>query len=398
MEAKKTQKVMLVGPRSTSDVVSGMRIGFDLLIAGFEALKLPHVVVNRSTGMEEKIVGTLTVRSLMANFYLFFIYWFNLFTVGTVYMTIGTSRFGFIRDAIMIWSAWLLGKRIVLHLKGGGFLKFHQESSPKIQSLLKITFARVDTIIVLGNLLIDQFSFVPGISKKLQVVPNGLPKELQNNSIKPKKLSEMASIKLLYLSNMIPTKGYLDVLEACKLLKERQIPVTCDFCGSFVRTVNDEDNSFSEEQFHKLVAQLELDSVVKYHGTVRGSMKQEFLQQANLFLLPTFYPWEGQPISIIEALAFGIPVISTRYRGIPEQVINEYNGYLVSARNPLEIANAVETLWRNPQQYEEFSKNSLKHFKENFTQEAHLNRLMSILVGNENEENGFPQINLTGDI
>lgn len=386
------KKVMLVGPRTTSDVVSGMRIGFDLLIAGFEELKLPHVVVNRSTGMEDKVVGTLTLRSVFANLYLFLIYWIKLFSVDTVYMTIGTSRFGFLRDAIMIWSAYLLGKRNILHLKGGGFSNFYESSSSRMQWLLQKTFARVDIIIVLGNLLVDQFSFVPGISDKLQIVPNGLPKELQNSVTKAKNLSSSTSIQLLYLSNMIPTKGYLDILEACRLLKERQIPVTCNFCGSFVRTVNEGEASYSEEQFYKLVAQNELGDIVKYHGTVRGHIKQQFLQHAHLFLLPTYYSWEGQPISIIEALAFSTPVISTRYRGIPEQVIDEYNGYLISPRNPKEIADAVEKLWLNPSRYEIFSKNALTHFRENFTQEAHLNRLIPILIGDTSKKFDFQKL------
>ncbi len=389
---QKVERVMLVGPRSTSNVVSGMRIGFDLLIAGFEERKLPHVIVNRSMGMSDKVVGTLTLRSIFANIYLFLFYWINLFAVDTVYMTIGTSRFGFLRDAVMIWSACLLGKRNILHLKGGGFLNFYQECPSMMQWLLKVTFARVDTIIVLGNLLVDQFSFVPGITEKLQVVPNGLPKELQNNDGRSKSLSDSATIKLLYLSNMIPSKGYLHILEACRLLQKRGVPVTCDFCGSFVRTVNDGENSYSEQDFHKLIAKYNLGDMVKYHGTVRGNKKQQFFQEAHLFLLPTSYPWEGQPISIIEALAFGVPVISTEYRGIPEQVINRYNGYLVSANNPLEIVNAIEYLWQNPHEYEELSKNALKHFEENFTQEAHLKRLIPILIGNSNEKYNIPKI------
>lgn len=381
----KNRRVMLVGPRSTTEVVSGMRIGFDLLISGLEELQLPHVIINRSLGMSDKIVGTFTVRSIVASLYLFLVYWFTLFRVNTVYITIGISRSGFIRDALMIWSAWILRKRTILHLKGGGFLSLYESSSPRMKWLLEHTFARASIIIVLGNLLVDQFSFVPGISEKLRIVPNGLPKEIQNNSAKPKSLIKSTSIRLLYLSNMIPTKGYLDVLEACRLLKERQIPISCDFCGSFLRTINEGEKHYSEEHFHRLTKQYGLEEIVEFHGNVRGNAKQQLLQRDHLFILPTYYSWEGQPISIIEALALGTPIISTRYRGIPEQVIDAYNGYLIAPKEPAEIADVIEKLWRDPAKYEELSKNALTHFTENFTQEAHLNRLIPILYGTKAE-------------
>ena len=166
-------RVMLVGPRSTSELISGMRIGFDLLVAGFEERQLPHVVVDRSLGMAGKKVGTLTFRSVLANVYLFLSYWVNLLSVSSVYITIATSRFGFLRDAIMIWSAWIFRKRMVLHLKGGGFLNFYAESHSLLKRLIRQTFAKAHIIIVLGELLVDQFEFVPGISEKLRVVPNG---------------------------------------------------------------------------------------------------------------------------------------------------------------------------------------------------------------------------------
>jgi glycosyltransferase involved in cell wall biosynthesis len=99
--------------------------------------------------------------------------------------------------------------------------------------------------------------------------------------------------------------------------------------------------------------------------------------------LPTAYPWEGQPISIVEALAYGLPVIATRYRGIPEQVIDGYNGFLLEEKSPHLIADAVETLWKNPTLYEQFNKNAIEHYQKNFTRDAHLNRLIPVIFGED---------------
>jgi glycosyltransferase involved in cell wall biosynthesis len=184
---------------------------------------------------------------------------------------------------------------------------------------------------------------------------------------------------------MIPSKGYLEVLEACYILYvQRGIPIQCDFCGAFLATVNDSIEISpveAEAAFRHLVDGKGLAEVVHYHGTVRGARKREILQEANIFILPTLYPWEGQPISIIEALAYGLPVIATRYRGIPEQVIDGRNGFLLEEKSPQAIADAVEKLWRDPMLYQQFSQHAVQHYRQNFTREAHLNRLIPVILG-----------------
>ena len=86
------------------------------------------------------------------------------------------------------------------------------------------------------------------------------------------------------------------------------------------------------------------------------------LSMAHVLILPTNYPWEGQPVSIIEALSFGLPVISTNYRSIPEQIIDHYNGYLIEYHNPDQIANAVYELVSEPDKYRQMSSECVNSF------------------------------------
>ena len=86
-------------------------------------------------------------------------------------------------------------------------------------------------------------------------------------------------------------------------------------------------------------------------------------------------------MSIIEALSYSTPVISTDYKSIPEQVIDGFNGYLVEFGKPEQIAEAVMKLHSNPEIYEAMRKNSRKHFEEHFTRKAHLKRLLPIISG-----------------
>lgn len=380
-------KVMLVGPRSTKEFTYGMSIGFDLLISGFEEKNLPHVVIDRSQGMAGRKIGAFSLGGIIATTSMLYLFLINLPQTSIIYLTIGTSRAGFLRDMIMIWAGWLFRKRIVLHLKGGGFWSFYKANPAWLKFLLRHTIARANSIIVLGNLLKDQFQFVPDVGTKLKVVPNGLPSELQDVTQTRQIDANSDSIRLLYLSNMIPAKGYLDVLGACYILRnERGIPIQCDFCGAFLTTINDKveiSPAEAETAFRHLVDEKGLTNIVHYHGTVRGERKREILQDASIFILPTAYPWEGQPISIIEALAYGLPVIATRYRGIPEQVIDGFNGFLLEEKSPEAIANAVEKLWRDPSLYKKFSQNAIQHYQQNFTREAHLNQLIPTVLGKD---------------
>lgn len=382
---------MLIGPKSTKALTYGMSIGFDLLISGFEERQLPHIVIDRSQGMVGRKVGVFTLGGILATISMLGNVILNLRKVMVIYLTIGTSKAGFFRDMIMIWLAWFSRKRIVLHLKGGGFQKFYEESSNSLRFLMRRTISKANTIVVLGDLLKEQFFFVPDITSKLVVVPNGLPSELKNNRQESKTIRRAVHLNLLYLSNMIPSKGYLDLLEACHILyKEKQIPIHCDFCGAFLTTVNDFSEispQQAEAAFKRLIENKGLENIVSYHGTVRGEEKKRILQNANVFILPTAYPWEGQPISIIEALAYGLPVISTRYRGIPEQVKDDFNGVLLEEKSPQAIADAVEKLWQNPSLYEQYSQNAISHFQQHFTREAHLSRLIPVILGHKDALN-----------
>ena len=79
----------------------------------------------------------------------------------------------------------------------------------------------------------------------------------------------------------------------------------CDFCGEFMDTVasdgTHESADAAQARFRRTIGEWGLDSYAEYHGVVRGAHKIEFLRRAHVFVLPTWYPWEGQPMSIIEA-------------------------------------------------------------------------------------------------
>lgn len=379
------ETVLLCGNRS-GERVSGLTVAFDMLVSGYERNDVPHVIVDKGAIGTATQVGALDLGRAVKTLSVVFRFWAALPKVTTVYNTLAPTRWGFLRDACMIWPSRLLRRRVVLHLFGGGYGAFYAQQPRWLQRCIRSTLSNAAAIVVEGQLLREQFSFIEDVDEKVHVVPNGLPTGLDPRGVQPKSVpasDRNEPVRLLYMSNMIASKGYLDVLEACRHLRDSwDRPFQCDFCGAFMQTASDERIVTAAEarsHFEHFLDEHDLRSVVRYHGVVRDAEKEALLREAHLFLLPSTYPWEGQPFSIIEALAFATPVISTRYRGIPEQVVDGHNGRFVEPGDARGLAEVIRTAVSDPASYGELSRNAVAHYRQHFTQDVHLERLMAII-------------------
>ncbi|MFK7983843.1 MAG: glycosyltransferase family 4 protein [Saprospiraceae bacterium] len=392
---KKSGKYLLVGA-TTKSSLTGLTIAFDLLVQGFIDRGIPHRVVDIDTWGAPKNYGKLGIYRVLTTLGVLLSYYWKSIGTNTVYLLMATSLFGFLRNMLMIWPSHLLGHRIILHLHGAGFENFYGKQSGWLQKFIISTFSKAETIIVLSEGIGKQFNLIKDKGTVIKVVYNSVPYEPNISDINQKTITKNGQFRLLFLSNLIKSKGYLELLEACKILyHDYKIPIECDFCGKFIHTILTEDEvRHPEEQFLQLISDWKLDEVVRYRGIVSGKEKITLLNQAHLFLLPTVYPWEGQPISILEALSFGVPVISTNYRSIPDQVVHGQHGILLNGNNPLDIANAVQQIWQNPNKYKHWSLQARQHFIANFTQEKHLNTIIPIICGKndwvKNDANSKP--------
>ena len=105
-----------------------------------------------------------------------------------------------------------------------------------------------------------------------------------------------------------------------------------------------------------------------------GDLKKKFFSEADVFLFPPREP-EGHPWVIIEALAAGLPIISTNQGAIIESVQNSKNGFIVNIRQPAEIAEKIEFLKANHDIREKMGKESRHIYEQNFTEEIMINNL-----------------------
>lgn len=366
-------------------MITGLSVAFETLLGGLSDNLINYHVLDAGEGTSKKANGVFTIKRVFYVFLLILKFVWYLPRYKVIYMTMGDSKLGFMRDFFIINLSFLFKRRIVLHLHGGGYKDFYLNSSPWLQAIIRTTLTRANTIIVLGEMLRDQFSFLECDKKnKIKVVANGLPYQLSVPRPVKTLPNQKDVIRLVYLSNMIGSKGYLKLIEACRILKGRgDINFTCEFAGEFVNTHGEGDNldvDNAYDYFVQLIKTYKLDNIIKYHGVVTGKEKHELLSKGHIFILPTEYSGEGQPISIIEALSYAMPVISTKYRGIPEQIEDGINGVLLEENQPIKLANAIESLLKTPAEYEKMSANALNTFNNKFTRDKYINRLIPVIL------------------
>lgn len=383
---RRTVLIGLLPPPAT-----GQSVSFGMLVNAFETLSLPHRVVDISPKNLSRMDGRFSF-GRGASFATPFLQVARLLLGRrrqNVYLLIAQSWAGFMRDFVFITLAALGRHRLVVHLKGGNYSHFYARQSRFRQRLIRFALSRTDAILVLASCFRELFSFVPGYEQKVRVVLNGLPlpEDLLPTEAKrlPTPPTPESPLRILFLSNLIDSKGYLELLEAVRILvNERGLAISCTFCGDFMLASETTRYASVDEarvDFLARVVHADLENVVTWTGSISDEDKLAQLREAHFFVLPTWYSNEGQPVSIIEALASGCCVISTRYRSIPEMLEDGRAGVLLERGIADEIAAAIESFVGDPTAYEQLSHEALAQYRNRFRQTTHLARIMPLILG-----------------
>jgi glycosyltransferase involved in cell wall biosynthesis len=145
------------------------------------------------------------------------------------------------------------------------------------------------------------------------------------------------TVNVLYLALVSREKGVFDAVESIAQANE-------NFPLRFRLTVIGGFASKTEEaELQELIRQRRLETDVEILGFVSAERKFQALRDADIFCFPTYYSAEGQPANLIEALAFGLPIVATRWRAIPEMVPPDYPG-LVDPKSPAQLAAALRRI------------------------------------------------------
>jgi len=190
------------------------------------------------------------------------------------------------------------------------------------------------------------------------------------------------TFRLLYLSLCYRDKGLFDAIDAvaeinARLQSKRSAArVQLDVAGKFY--LSDEEAEFTER-----LGQAELNDMhgplVIYHGFADEPKKRDLFALADAFVLASYYEFEAHPVSLVEAMAHGLPIIVTRWRILPELFPAGYEG-LVDTKSPLQIADRLEGFLGRTDE-----AGLRDRFLQHFTRKAFGEKIRTALLALENE-------------
>ena len=284
-----------------------------------------------------------------------------------VYLPIA-QNIAYLRDGMFIVVAGLLSKaKIAIHLHGSCFREFYDHTNWFMRKFVDFTMKQVDTAIVLGNCLKYIFD---GWVEDVQVVSNGTP---FNPMLGDKFQRNRNTLTISYLSNLSKSKGVFDTIKAAKIVADKHPNVRFKFAGPWAMQEKE-----TKECAFKFIRENHLENRIEFIGRILGDEKEKFLVNTDIFVFPSWY--EGQGIVIIEAMAAGCPVISTKNAGgaIPETVINGKTGILVEKKNPKAVAEAIIKLIENPQLRVKMARAGRKRYEQYYTQEKNIENMIRV--------------------
>jgi glycosyltransferase involved in cell wall biosynthesis len=276
-----------------------------------------------------------------------------------IYMPVATTTLGFLRDCLFLASARIFRRRIVIQLHGGGLDLLYAEANAALRWLMRFCLGHATRAIVLGECFRqDLVGLLP--LQRIRVVPVGIAPGIWEAAKKVAGGRKTGKKQILYLGMLVESKGFWDLIRAVPYVLQETKDIEFRFVG---------DTSLPEVQAaREWVREHSLDDYVKFLGPKWGEEKTQVLLEADIFAFPTWYPLEGQPAVVLEAMAAGLPIITTRHATIPD-MLGEEGALYVRQQDPKDIAEKLCLLLRSEDVRRKMGLTNQERFKQCYTLE-----------------------------
>lgn len=324
--------------------------------------------VNLSTSRSIDEIGKKSIKKYIRFFGAYFITLWKLLThrYSLCYLAITCHGAGFLKDAPFVLLCKLFGRKIVIHQHNKGMSKCVERAPYKW--LLPAVY-RGTTVILLSWYL---YPDIEKVVKKEQVVicPNGIPEIFTEE---PHFTRNNPVPRLLFLSNLIESKGVYVLLDACKILKEKGYKFCCNFVGG-------ESKQITKEIFEKEVEKRGLGEAVIYQGPQYGREKEAYFESADIFVFPTYYNNECFPLVLLEAMQYKLPIVTTNEGGIPDVVQTGVNGIVCKRKDAVSLSAAIEELLTDKEKHTTLGNKGYERYKASYTLRCFENNITEILL------------------
>jgi glycosyltransferase involved in cell wall biosynthesis len=229
------------------------------------------------------------------------------------------------RKMMIARLAALHGVPVILHCHGGGFRRYWGRISLVERRLIRQMLRRAQRIVVLGADWGDFYASIGAPRDRIEVLPNpvAVPKRVPART-------QSGRVRLVHLASLSRDKGSFDLLEALSRLPQRiktQMHVVAAGTGAV-------------EELRAAALRLGLQEILEVRNWIEADERDQLLACSDVFVLPSYY--EGLPMSLLEAMAWGLAPICTPIGSIPEYIEDGVNGLLVRPGDVEELAEKIE--------------------------------------------------------
>lgn len=257
-----------------------------------------------------------------------------------IYLTISESRLGNLKDLCIYVLCFRALDRMFIHMLGGAGIKRIFERRGLQFRLNRFFIGQMRGVIVEGGMQAVTFSSVIAPAR-IHIRHNFAEDFLffSEREIRDK-FAHGGHLNVLFLSNLYVGKGHNELVDGyLSLAPELRARFSVEFVGGF------ESERLREQFLHKIDGQAGLSYLGPF---IAGSEKRALYGRSQVFCLPTYYPYEGQPISILEAYATGCVVVTTQHSGVPDVFEDGVNGFGVDTKSAESVRRALERIALDP--------------------------------------------------
>lgn len=275
------------------------------------------------------------------------------------YLPASANKIPIIRDIIFLAAVRWLFKKTIWHFHAGG-LPEYLEKHPIIRTLAKPFYSKPSLSIELYKADLPAGAYFK--AQKNVIIPNGLDIEV----LKPTQSSD--AFNILYVGAISPGKGVLDIIKTAKILKRSEFLYK-------IRLVGEASSKDFYQEVEREIKKNELTDVIEFSGSLTGKKKLQAYAWADCFFFPSHYEAENLPLVLIEAMAYALPIVTTRWRGIPQLIGDSKCALLFDTKASDQYGRGILRLMQDDVLRSQMSASARKHYQDNFTREKFIDRM-----------------------
>lgn len=262
---------------------------------------------------------------------------------------------------------YLKFKRSVVSVWGADVYDFPYKNKLNMK-IIKKNLLSANAICSTSNSMADQVKKLIQANDNIYITPFGV--DAKKFEVKKEYFPDRTKIRIGIVKRLEPKYGIKYLIEAVKLLIENnpQKKIILDIYG----------DGNDKEKLILLAKKLEIEGNVNFYGSVENSLIPHILAGFDIFSVSSILDSESFGVSVVEAMATGLPVVATDVSGFKEVIDNSINGLIVSRKNPESLFKAMQELIDDPEQAVNLGKMARKKVLDNYNFSDNVNYMTSI--------------------